>query len=260
MTTRFNTFDVLGLPIAAVSPEKASRIIHEWARDERGRFVCLRDVHGVMRAQQSDELFRVHLASDMLCPDGMPLVFIGKLRRQAVSQTCGANLLDRMMRDSIQSGLKHYFYGGTDGVAGEMVVALRQQYPGIKIVGHGTPPFRPLTDDEIEILAEEISELQADVVWIGLSTPKQEYLMHRLKDRSSATFLGIGAVYDFVTGRVSRAPRWMQRVGLEWLYRLASEPKRLWYRYLILAPLFVWKNLTLSSGPVARRKSGSPQP
>lgn len=247
VTAEFPTFDVLGLPIAAVTPETASGIIHKWAEDKSGRFVCLRDVHGVMRAQESEELFQIHLASDMLCPDGMPIVFIGKLRGYTVEQTCGANLLDRLLNDSMKSGLRHYFYGGNKGVAKELVEVLHRQYPGVQIVGHSTPPFRALTDDEIDEFVNELAACQADVVWIGLSTPKQEYLMYRLKGRANATFLGIGAVYDFVTGRVPRAPRWMQKACLEWLFRLISEPRRLWYRYLVLAPLFVWKNLTSSS-------------
>src|SRR5690606_8424331 len=125
---------------------------------------------------------------------------IGKLRGYTVEQTCGANLLDRILNDSMKSGLRHYFYGGNEGVAKELVEVLHRQYPGVQIVGHSTPPFRALTDDEIDEFVNELAACQADVVWIGLSTPKQEYLMYRLKDRANATFLGIGAVYDFVTG------------------------------------------------------------
>ena len=240
----FKTFDVLGLPIAAVTPASASQVIHRWADDEQGRMVCLRDVHGVMRAQEDPDLFQIHLDADMLTPDGVPLAMIGKWRGIKVEQTCGANLLDQMMRDSISSGLKHYFYGGNDGVAEDMVETLRRQYPGVAIVGYGTPPFRPLTDAEFSKLVDDIKVSKADLVWIGLSTPKQEVLMHRLKDHVPATCLGIGAVYDFVTGRVVRAPRWMQKLGLEWFHRLLSEPRRLWRRYLVLAPRFVWKVAT----------------
>lgn len=243
----FATFDVLGLPIAAVTPESASQVIHRWAEDEKGRMVCLRDVHGVMRALDDPELFNIHLDADMLTPDGTPLALIGKWRGIHVEQTCGANLLEQLMRDSMTSGLRHYFYGGNDGVAADMVKTLREQYPGVAIVGHGTPPFRPLTESEFSKLAEDIRSSKADIVWIGLSTPKQERLMHQLKDHIPATCLGIGAVYDFVTGRVTRAPKWMQRLGLEWLHRLLSEPRRLWRRYLVLAPRFVWKVATARS-------------
>lgn len=237
--SEFETFDVLGLPIAAVNPASASQIIHRWAEDDKGRMVCLRDVHGIMRALDDKDLFDIHLTADMLSPDGTPLAMIGKWRGYRVEQTCGANLLERMMEDSIQSGLKHYFYGGNDGVADEMVAILRNRYPGIDIVGYGTPPFRPLTQGEFQLLIEDIRLTEADVVWIGLSTPKQEFLMHQLKPHISATALGIGAVYDFVTGRIKRAPTWMQNMGLEWLHRLLSEPRRLWRRYLVLAPRFV---------------------
>lgn len=240
----FATFDVLGLPIAAVTPEIASQVIHRWANDDQGRMVCLRDVHGVMRALDDQELFDIHLDADMLTPDGTPLALIGKWRGIHVKQTCGANLLERVMQDSISSGLKHYFYGGNDGVAEAMVKTLREQYPGVAIVGHSTPPFRPLTENEFSDLVQDINTSGADVVWIGLSTPKQERLMHQLRDHIPATCLGIGAVYDFVTGRVARAPRWMQSLGLEWLHRLLSEPRRLWRRYLVLAPRFVWKVAT----------------
>ncbi len=244
----FKTFDVLGLPIASVTPKRAADIIHHWAKDETGRFVCLRDVHGVMRAQQSEDYFRIHHQSAMLCPDGMPLVFIGKRRGFDVERTSGMELFNQMMADSVKSELKHYFYGGANGVADELVDVVQRQYPGIRIVGHATPPFRPLTDAEVEALADEINAAGADVVWIGLPTPKQEELMSRLKNRVHATMCGVGAVYDFATGRVKRAPRWMQKAGLEWLHRLLSEPRRLWYRYLVLGPQFVWRMLTAPSG------------
>ena len=242
-----DTFDVLGVPVSITTPIEASKNIQRWSKDRKGRFVCLRDVHGIMQSRANPQLMDIHHNAAMVTPDGMPLVFLGKLRGHRLEQTCGANLLDQVLLDSQNSGLKHYFYGGKEGVVEELKNVLIRNYPWLKIVGIGTPPFRPLTEKELVELTSDIEESGADVVWIGLSTPKQEFLMQEMVKRTGATFLGIGAVYDFVTGKVPRAPIWMQRLGMEWAFRLACEPRRLWRRYLVMAPKFLWAIATEKS-------------
>lgn len=234
------SFDVLGVPVSVTTLDSASEVIHRWSEDSTGRFVCIRDVHGIMQAQQNANLLALHYEAAMVTPDGMPLVWIARLRGLPVSRTCGPDLMDRALSDSEASGLKHYFYGGKPGVASELVKRFLAKYPRLHVAGAETPPFNSIEGEELQALASRLAASGADVVWIGLSTPKQEYLMQRLHSLVPATLIGVGAAFDFHSGVIQRAPRWMQHVGLEWLYRLAKEPSRLWRRYLIMAPKFVF--------------------
>jgi len=235
----FETYDVLGVPMSATTLDSASTAIVRWAGDDKARFVFIRDVHGIMQAKGDEELMRLHEKASMVTPDGMPLVWLGQSAGQRVSRTCGPDLMEKVLLESPRTGLKHYFYGGKPGVAEKLKTGFVARAPGLEVVGVDTPPFRALTPSELENVAADINRSGADVVWIGVSTPKQEYLMDKLAPHLSATLVGVGAAFDFHTGAVSRAPIWMQRTGLEWLWRLSSEPRRLWRRYLVLAPKFV---------------------
>lgn len=239
----FATYDVLGVPVSATTLDSASAAIVNWAKDDVGRCVFIRDVHGVMQAQDDAVLMQLHHKAAMVTPDGMPLVWLGRKAGFQVSRTCGPDLMERVLADSPVSRLKHFFYGGKPGVAEQLKTNFELRFPGLDVVGTSTPPFRPLSAAELSEVAREINESGAHVVWIGLSTPKQEHLMHALASNVSATLIGVGAAFDFHTGAVRRAPLWMRGVGLEWSWRLASEPRRLWRRYLIMAPQFVWKLL-----------------
>lgn len=234
------TFDVLGVPVSVTNLAAAEAQLVAWAADRKGRIVTAPDVSNVVRAQDEPELLATHRQASLVVPDGTPLVWIGKLRGKPVERTCGPDLMERVVAGSGRSGLKSYFYGGKDGVAERLKAAFEARFPDARIVGVGTPPFRPLTDGEIDALVGDIERSGADLVWIGISTPKQEALMARLVSRVPVTLLGVGAAFDFHTGDVRRAPKWAQRTGLEWAYRLFSEPRRLWRRYLVMAPRFVW--------------------
>lgn len=235
----FNTYDVLGVPMSVTTLKTASEAIVRWADDDKARFVFIRDVHGIIQAKGDDRLMRLHQKASMVTPDGMPLVWLGQHGGHSVSRTCGPDLMEMVLLESPRTGLKHFFYGGKPGVAERLKARFEQRAPGLQVVGVNTPPFRPLTHSELIDVATQINSSGADVVWIGVSTPKQEYLMDMLSAHVGTTLIGVGAAFDFHTGSVSRAPKWMQRSGLEWLWRLFSEPKRLWRRYLILAPKFV---------------------
>lgn len=234
----FETYPVLGIKISATTLASASQAIHFWGGDDKARFIFIRDVHGIMQAQDDPALHSLHDEAAMVTPDGMPLVWLGKLAGKPVARTCGADLMERVLEDSVQSGLTHYFYGGKPGVAEALSARLTERFPGLKVVGVGTPPFRSLTQLELADTAATLNASGAQVVWIGISTPKQEFLMRDLAPFVSVTMIGVGAAFDFHTGTVIRAPRWMHPLGLEWLWRLASEPGRLWRRYLVLAPIF----------------------
>lgn len=234
-------YTVLGVPISITSLDDASARIHRWARDDRGRFVFIREVAGLMATLENPELMELHRRASMVTPDGMPLVWLGKLKGKPVSRTCGPDLMNRVLSDSEASGLRHYFYGGKEGVAEKLRASFIKRFPKLQVVGIGCPPFRPLTPNELSEVADEINASGADVVWIGISSPKQEFLMRDLQPLVHCTMLGVGAAFDFHSGEVSRAPVWMQKSGFEWLYRLGSEPGRLWKRYLVQGPQFVFR-------------------
>jgi N-acetylglucosaminyldiphosphoundecaprenol N-acetyl-beta-D-mannosaminyltransferase len=240
MQPEFETYDVLGIPMSVTTLASAEAAIVRWAGDDVGRFVCVREVPSLMASIEDPALVALHREAAMVVPDGMPLVWIGKRRGLAVERTCGPDLMERLMASSPRTGLRHYLYGGKPGVAEALKARFTDRYPGLRIVGIESPPFRPATPAETAQTLDRIRASGADVVWIGVSSPKQDVWMHDNYRALSQTLIGVGAAFDFHAGAVRRAPRWMQKAGIEWLHRLAQEPRRLWRRYLILAPKFVW--------------------
>lgn len=234
-------FDLLGVPVDAVDLERAAARIFGWIAAGRADYVCVRDVHGLMRALDDPTLFAIHQKAGMVTPDGMPLVAIGRWKGYGeIERVCGVDLFETVCRLSQDNGARHFFFGGKPGVAERLAEALTGRFPRLRVAGCLCPPFRPPTPEEDESHVEAIRASGADIVWVGLSTPKQELWMADHVGRlPGVTLVGVGAAFDFLTGAVVRAPRWMQRSGLEWVHRFAQEPRRLWYRYLVLAPRFV---------------------
>lgn len=231
------------MAVSAINLDLAVDTFGEWIRDGAREYVCVTGVHGVMESQRDPELLRIHNESGMTTPDGMPLVWCGRYAGvSGMERVYGPDLLLRVCADSVESGWSHYFYGGGAQVADELAAALSERFPGLVVTGTHTPPFRELTEDEIVALAKMINEAGPDIVWVGLSTPKQERWMARVRPLLTASVLvGVGAAFDIHAGRVPQAPRWMQRSGLEWSYRLAVEPRRLWRRYFSIIPRFAVK-------------------
>jgi N-acetylglucosaminyldiphosphoundecaprenol N-acetyl-beta-D-mannosaminyltransferase len=242
----FEIYKVLGIPIAATTLDSASAAILNWSKDNKGRYVGVRDVASLMVMAEDPQLLALSQKAAVNLPDGMPLVWIGKSRGLPVQRTCGPDLMDLVCRNSPETGLKHFFYGGKEGVADQLADVFRLRAPGIEIVGTYCPPFRTLRADEDAQVVRKIKESEADIVWVGISSPKQDIWMRDHVDVLPQTLIGVGAAFDFHSGAIKRAPIWMQRFGLEWLHRLTSEPKRLWRRYLVQAPKFVFR-VALSS-------------
>ncbi len=236
---------ILGVPVSMIDMSCAVATIVAWANNRSANYVCVRDVHGIMQTQDNPELLAIHENAGLVTPDGMPIVWIGRHLGQSVSRVCGSDLVDALCNASVAPGLRHFFYGGKPGVADAMAAALQAKFPGLKIAGTLSPPFGALSKDEDDAVVRDIAGAMPHIVWVGLSTPKQEYWMRDHVGRiPGATLIGVGAAFDFHAGEIARAPVWMQRGGFEWLHRLLSEPRRLWRRYLVMAPLFVIKVLT----------------
>lgn len=235
--------NVLGVGLSAINLHSAVEAIATAVKSRTKGYICVTGVHGVMEAQD-DPAFRDILNGAFLnTPDGMPMVWMGKIRgEKEMSRVYGPDLMLDVFEWSAQSGCSHFFYGGQPGVPEQLKRNLEEKFPGVKICGFYSPPFRPLNADEERMLADTLEKLRPDIVWVGLSTPKQEKFMAQYLAKMNTTLMiGVGAAFDFHAGRARQAPRWIQRSGFEWLYRLTQEPGRLWKRYLRNNPRFVVK-------------------
>ncbi len=233
--------NILGVGVSAIHLAQAVQIIEAWmARAER-HYVCITNTFNIMECQRHADLRRLYNRAGLVTPDGMPLVWLMRLAgRRDVGRVYGPDLMLALCACSAAQPYRHYFYGGTSAVMEALQANLRRQFPTLDIVGHATPPFRPLTAEEDAQITDAINASHADIVWVGLGSTKQERWMVEHRERLTAPVLiGVGAAFDFLSGRKPQAPRWIRNRGFEWLFRLASEPRRLWRRYLINAPLFV---------------------
>ncbi|HTV39223.1 MAG TPA: WecB/TagA/CpsF family glycosyltransferase [Candidatus Sulfotelmatobacter sp.] len=238
-----NRVNVLGVGISALNLPSALAEIAAAVRYRRKGYICVTGVHGVMEAQ-TDEPFRVILNNAFLCtPDGMPMVWVGKIRGQSdMRRVYGPDLMLDICAWSQSNPCRHFFFGGAPGVAETLAQKLKERFPKLEVAGTYTPPFRPLNPDEENDLRQKVRAARPDIFWVGLSTPKQEKFMAEYLPKLDATLMiGVGAAFDFLSGRVKQAPRWMRRTGLEWFYRLCSEPRRLAGRYFKNNPVFVAK-------------------
>ena len=239
-------YNVLGVGVSTLTLDRARDLVLGVRGQLRQGYVCVTTVHGVSEAQ-SDPAFRATLNHSWLTtPDGMPLVWLGP---PGVERVYGPDLMLAVCDAGRATGLRHYFYGGNTGVATELKQKLCARFPGLAVVGTFTPPFRPLDATETAALQTDIARTRPDVIWVGLSTPKQErFMAEHWQCLDAGLLIGVGAAFDFHSGRVRQAPRWMQRTGLEWFFRLCTEPRRLGPRYLKTNPLFLLRILAQKIG------------
>jgi len=234
--------DILGVKVHATNMDRAlSWIESALARGDKG-YVCVTGVHGIMESQVDSRLRHIINHSELTIPDGRPTVWVGWLRGFfKMRQVTGPDMMLRICALSQEKGYTHFFYGGMEGVADELKESLTQRFPGLKVVGTYTPPFRPLNPEEEAGLIQQISELKPDFFWVGLSTPKQEKFMDQYISKLDARLMvGVGAAFDIHTGRINDAPYWMKFMGVQWLHRIYQDPARLWRRYCINNPKFVY--------------------
>ncbi len=236
------TVDVVGVPLALIDYERTLRWVDAMVAERRHGYVCVCNVHTVMASREDPELRAALMSSALNVPDGQPLVWaLGALGHRLPDRVYGPELMARACARAALSGQRFYLYGGRDQDAlMRLEASLRRRFPGINIVGAYAPPFRTLTPEERSAVAEDINESEADVVWVGIGVPKQEKWMASLRPYLEAPVLvGVGAAFDFLAGVVPQAPPMLQKAGLEWAFRLAQEPRRLWRRYLRYNPRFV---------------------
>ncbi|HEX6939096.1 MAG TPA: WecB/TagA/CpsF family glycosyltransferase [Longimicrobiales bacterium] len=253
--------NVLGVGVDAIDlPAAVERLLGAVDAGERG-YVCVTGVHGVMEAQRDPEMMRILNGSLLTTPDGMPMVWVGRAQgHRRMARVYGPDLMLALCGRTAATGHTHFLYGGAPGVAEELERRLVARFPGLRIVGTYTPPFRPLSAAEEAELAARVAAVRPDFFWVGLSTPKQERFMARYQGRlETRIMLGVGAAFDMHSGRVKQAPRWMQRSGLEWFYRLCQEPRRLYRRYLTNNPKFVYL-IALQAAGLLERPLGPAMP
>ncbi len=253
-------YGVLGVGVDAVDPAATVAAAEAWIAAREPRYICFTNVHGIMEARQDEALRRAFNEAGLAVPDGMPLVWLGRLRgHSGVRRVYGPDLTLALCEAASRRGHGCYFYGGAPGVPERLAEALGRRFPGLRTVGTCSPPFRPLSPAEDEQIVRDINAARPDLVFVGLGCPKQERWMADHRRRLEAPLLlGVGAAFDFHAGDLRQAPRWMRSAGLEWLFRLCVEPRRLWRRYLIYNPLFVLHVLAELTGLVRYERPEAP--
>jgi len=236
------TTKVLGVPLALTDYERTMDWIDATIQEARKGYICVAATHTVVATQDDPELRAAVLGASLVVPDGQPVVWaMNALGHDLPSRVYGPDLMEQYCDRSALTGARMFLYGGRNqGALVQLALNLRTRFAGLRIVGGYSPPFRDLSDEELDAVVEEINAAKPDVVWVGIGVPKQEKWMATLRGRLDAPVLvGVGAAFDFHAGLVPQAPGWMQSAGLEWLFRLAQEPRRLWRRYLTYNPRFV---------------------
>jgi N-acetylglucosaminyldiphosphoundecaprenol N-acetyl-beta-D-mannosaminyltransferase len=233
--------DVLGVGISCLTLDSTVEEVSGWVDRAEHRYVCVTGVHGVMECRRDPELRRIHNESGLTTPDGMPMVWSARWAgRPEVTRVYGPDLMLAVLARAEEHGWSSFFYGGGPGTAELLVERLTERFPQLRVAGTLTPPFRALTAEEDADVVRAVDDSGAQLVWVGLSTPKQERWMAEHVGRLRANVLfGVGAAFDLNAGTVPQAPPWVRRSGLEWAYRLGREPRRLWRRYLRNNPAFV---------------------
>ena len=234
--------NVLGVNVSAVNMELAVRLADQWIIRGNPGYACVTAVHVIMEAQKDPSYLEILNNAVLNVPDGMPMTWVGWCQgHREMTRVFGPDFMLALCELSVQRGYRHFLYGGQLGVAEQLRAFLEAQFPGLKIVGTYTPPFRKLNSKEEEELISQVRASKPDILWVGLGAPKQErFMAHYLDQFQVPLMVGVGAAFDFHTGRIRDCPDWVKRAGLQWLHRLVQDPKRLLKRYLRANPAFLW--------------------
>ncbi len=236
------TISLLGVKVSRVNLQSACRQILQWVSERNSTYVCIAPVSTLVDANRDPNYAKVINAAGMVTPDGMPVVWLAKIKGCShISRTYGPDLMRLVCKEGQDKGLRHFFYGSSAETLVQLQTCLRDMYPKIEIAGVYAPGFYPQAQQESDQVLSLINESRADVLWVGIGSPKQDFWMSINRPLLNVpVIMGAGAAFDFLSGEKPQAPLWMQRSGLEWLFRLCCEPKRLWRRYLIGNTLFLF--------------------
>ena len=235
--------NVLGVGIEALDMQGALARIQVGLTAGTKGYVCMAGVHGIMEAQRSNSVMCAFRDSFMNLPDGMPTVWVGRSQGfTGMRRVAGPDVMLEVFRDRRFTEHSHFFYGGKPGVADELASNLKRRFPWTRIAGTYTPPFRDLDDEETRELIAKVREAKPSIIWVGISTPRQELFMRKyLPLLDTRLMFGVGAAFDFHTGHIRDCAEWIKKSGLQWLHRLMQDPKHLWWRYLRNNPAFLWR-------------------
>lgn len=240
----FDTSDILGVRVAVTDMEKTVALVEDQLENWRGQYICVANVHTTVTASEDEAYLKVQNGAVMVLPDGGPLSAYSRRHDFAEAQrVTGPDLMLRLLAISPEKGYRHFFYGSTEETLERMKQRLAEDYPGLQVCGMISPPFRELTVQEDADMVARINDAKPDFVWVGLGAPKQEIWMNAHQGRVSGLMIGVGAGFDYCAGNIQRAPLWMQKCSLEWLYRLLQDPKRLFKRYLYTNTKFIWNTI-----------------
>lgn len=235
------TCNIMGVNVAAIDMKWLLDFTEQNIKDLSGDYICVSNVHTTVIAFEDPEYLKVQNGSIMAIPDGGPLSTVGQKRGfKSMRRTTGPSFMEELLKASAERGYRHYFYGSTNETLEKLNKVLEHDYPGTQIAGMYSPPFRPLTTEEDQAIVERINEVNPDFIWVGLGAPKQEKWMAKHQGKINGLMVGVGAGFDYFAGNIDRAPEWMQRSNLEWVYRLMQDPKRLFERYLVTNTKFIW--------------------
>ena len=233
--------NILGVRIAAINMDWLLKFTEKYIKNLSGDYICVSNVHTTVTSYE-DKSYRLVQNGGMLAiPDGGPLSSIGRRRgAKKMDRTTGPSYMDEVLRRSVALGWKHYFYGSTQDTLDKLRTEINKKYPGLQIVGMYSPPFRAMKEEEDQEIVEDINAVAPDFLWVGLGAPKQEKWMAKHQGKVKGLMVGVGAAFDYFAGNIKRAPGWMQKANLEWLYRLIQDPKRLFKRYFVTNSKFIW--------------------
>jgi N-acetylglucosaminyldiphosphoundecaprenol N-acetyl-beta-D-mannosaminyltransferase len=238
----FETFRVRGTDVAAVDVVRAADLVGQLAMNARGAYITVTGAHGIVESAHNEQIREAHQRAAMVVPDGMPLVWLGRLLGfNSIGRVYGPDLMSCIFSRKELRQLRHFFYGSTPDVVSNLTTALTSRFGEFNFVGAYSPPMKMPGFAEDESVLSRIRELKPHIIWVGLSTPKQELWLHmHMQKIGSGVGIGVGAAFDLLSGAIPQAPRWIQRSGLEWLFRLAMEPRRLFRRYFFVVPQFLY--------------------
>jgi N-acetylglucosaminyldiphosphoundecaprenol N-acetyl-beta-D-mannosaminyltransferase len=254
--------NILGVQVEALNMERALARIEDALVEKSKGYVCMAGVHGIMEAQRNANVGSAYADAMMTLPDGRPTVWVGRWQgHRSMRQVTGPDLMLEVFLQKEFAEYSHFLYGGKPGVADELAEKLTRRFPWVRIAGTYTPPFRDLSAAEAEDLIQRIRYLKPDIVWVGISTPRQEVFMRTYLPLLDTTLMfGVGAAFDFHTGRIRDCSEWVKRAGLQWLHRLMQDPRHLWWRYLRNNPEFLYKIALQIAGmrtyPASETRSG----